>query len=172
MTVDDRLLRIRAAVYTAEHCAQCDRQLGRFEPVWRSRIALGISFIYGTPTYGIVPLCEACKPTSREFKPARPCEACGRPVHNLDTGQYRHNKFCSQRCRQKIDIAYTRRQRARAREITCAMRPCATCGTEFKPARRDARYCSPRCRQKAHRQRVTDNESGIRYAFTSRDAQR
>jgi predicted nucleic acid-binding Zn ribbon protein len=33
-------------------------------------------------------------------------------------------------------------------------RPCAVCGTEFRPWRGDARYCSNACRQKAYRRRV------------------
>jgi hypothetical protein len=28
---------------------------------------------------------------------------------------------------------------------------CASCGKEFRPTRSDARYCSNRCRQQAHR---------------------
>jgi hypothetical protein len=32
-------------------------------------------------------------------------------------------------------------------------RPCAVCGTEFRPWRGDARYCSNACRQKAYRGR-------------------
>jgi hypothetical protein len=34
---------------------------------------------------------------------------------------------------------------------------CAQCGRKFGPVRSDARYCSNRCRQAAHRQRVTDS---------------
>lgn len=32
-------------------------------------------------------------------------------------------------------------------------RKCVCCGNTFKPAREDARYCSPRCRQRARRAR-------------------
>ena len=31
---------------------------------------------------------------------------------------------------------------------------CASCGEEFLPPRRDALYCSHRCRQRAYRQRA------------------
>ena len=34
-------------------------------------------------------------------------------------------------------------------------RSCAHCAETFLPARRDARYCSNRCRQSAYRRRVT-----------------
>lgn len=33
-------------------------------------------------------------------------------------------------------------------------RHCTTCGDPFVALRSDARYCSPRCRQKAYRQRA------------------
>lgn len=39
---------------------------------------------------------------------------------------------------------------------------CSACGRRFKPARSDARYCTPGCRQRAHRARLsgdpTDHE--------------
>jgi hypothetical protein len=33
-------------------------------------------------------------------------------------------------------------------------RKCRVCGYKFKPTRADARYCSPGCRQRAHRARA------------------
>lgn len=38
---------------------------------------------------------------------------------------------------------------------------CATCGEAFDAKRRDARYCSARCRQIASRRGVTDNAPGV-----------
>lgn len=34
---------------------------------------------------------------------------------------------------------------------------CAECGGDWDESRADRRYCSARCRQRAHRKRVTDN---------------
>jgi predicted nucleic acid-binding Zn ribbon protein len=36
---------------------------------------------------------------------------------------------------------------------------CVTCGSTFTPARRDARYCGERCRQRACRQRARDQRN-------------
>jgi hypothetical protein len=38
-------------------------------------------------------------------------------------------------------------------------RICRSCNQPFEPARSDAKYCSPSCRQAAYRSRVTDNPS-------------
>jgi hypothetical protein len=35
------------------------------------------------------------------------------------------------------------------------------CSTTFPPSRADAVYCSPACKQKAYRRRVTGKEMGI-----------
>jgi hypothetical protein len=39
-------------------------------------------------------------------------------------------------------------------ELVAEPRECASCGDEFLPPRRDALYCSHRCRQRAYRQRA------------------
>ena len=36
-------------------------------------------------------------------------------------------------------------------------RQCSHCGKDFEPARRDVRYCSGTCRQRAKRQRRLSN---------------
>jgi hypothetical protein len=35
--------------------------------------------------------------------------------------------------------------------VTDSLRHCEACNTPFEPKRADARYCSPACRQRAHR---------------------
>lgn len=52
---------------------------------------------------------------------------------------------------------YSRRKSIRRWETPPAI--CATCSEQFKGKRKDAKYCSARCRQKAHRdKRVTDKQ--------------
>lgn len=41
---------------------------------------------------------------------------------------------------------------------------CATCGFDFQPARRHARYCGSACRQKAYRDRRNRLEAALRIA--------
>jgi hypothetical protein len=76
-----------------------------------------------------------------------PCVGCGRPVV-YRPGDYAHTLhfYCSQRCLG----AYYRNRKKEPLE-----RACAVCGRTFTPPRRDARTCSPACRQKAYRRRVT-----------------
>jgi len=65
-----------------------------------------------------------------------------------------------------------RTQYARRRKELLAMRPpaiCAACGEGFKSKRADGRYCSDRCRQKAHRKSVTDKKTYRRSTLSSRD---
>jgi hypothetical protein len=50
---------------------------------------------------------------------------------------------------------------------------CPECGRDWDHARRDRRYCSPKCRQRAHRKRVADSkppQQGSRNKGEVRDA--
>jgi hypothetical protein len=47
---------------------------------------------------------------------------------------------------------------------------CNACGDVFEPRRRDQQYCSPACRQKAHRRRVTARSMRSGAVLESRDA--
>jgi hypothetical protein len=46
---------------------------------------------------------------------------------------------------------------------------CAACGKQFKWVRKDARFCSSACRQRAHRERVTANQTHQLSPLNSRD---
>jgi hypothetical protein len=87
-----------------------------------------------------------CK-TCRELLPRLYCDACrARYDENLER-ESRHE-------REK------RRQRERARRARRRLkhRRCETCRGYFKSPRRDARYCSAACRQKAYRDRQRADE--------------
>lgn len=103
-----------------------------------------------------------------------PCELC------TDTVPY----FYCNKCKAKWDgIRDKERERERAkrqkqykrrRQLEIFRRgvlKCDVCGTEFKGKRKDARYCSPACRQKAHRERVTGNEITTGGKINSRHAE-
>jgi hypothetical protein len=47
---------------------------------------------------------------------------------------------------------------------------CPICGTQFKGRRKDARFCSDRCRQRAHRQPVKDKNNYAAQLNSSRDS--
>jgi|SRR5215212_3004017 hypothetical protein len=63
------------------------------------------------------------------------------------------SRFCSDRCRWTFHNREGRHRSAAGREKTCEV-----CGKEFVAKRSDAKTCSPRCRQKARRQRTRSAE--------------
>ena len=87
---------------------------------------------------------------------AKPCEGCGRPVHNEFDGvsNWRLHTYCSEDCQRTARAANARQRRLQER----GMRPCDECREIFEPARKDAKFCSVACKQKAYRHRVTDNK--------------
>ena len=75
--------------------------------------------------------------------------------------------------KQKQVAAKHRAWHARRREQRLRTTPpttCAICGTQFKGRRKDARFCSDRCRQRAHRQPVTDKNKSTAEHFFNRDS--
>jgi hypothetical protein len=56
----------------------------------------------------------------------------------------------------ELDRASARRRELRAQRRAARAALCATCGTKFRGKRKDARFCSDTCRQRAHRKHVTD----------------
>jgi hypothetical protein len=78
-----------------------------------------------------------------------PCEGCGRPVVNLATGHYRVRTLCSDRCAWTVRNERLKDERIEARQ----QKVCPVCGETFDGSRRDTVTCSPKCRQKAYRQR-------------------
>ena len=144
---------IEAAAATASQCAGCGKALAANEPVWRARVSLGASF--GSWHYAVAPHCERCKPEPpfARYEDAAACETCGRIVHDSFTTRYRRHTFCCHDCRKRAEEAIARQKRDAAKRTTT----CDTSGEIFGPARTDARFCSAACKQKAYRQRVTDN---------------
>jgi hypothetical protein len=144
---------IKAAARTASQCPGCGKALAANEPVWRVCVSLGVFF--GSWHYRIAPHCERCKPEPpfAHYEDAAACETCGRTVHDPLTIRYSRHTFCCDDCRKRAEVAIARQKRNAAKSTTT----CDTCGKIFGPAREDARFCSAACRQKAYRQRVTDN---------------
>jgi hypothetical protein len=91
-------------------------------------------------------------------QPAYPCQLCAETVPYFycapcKAEYQKREEQKREKARAKQREQYARRQRRRR-----AMRPpkpCEICGAKIEAKRRDAKHCSPACRQKAHRQRVT-----------------
>jgi len=104
------------------------------------------------------PCNESIKVPRRDFKeplqPSYPCKECKSTIPML---------YCTP-CRAEFDKRYKierdhlnakqREQYARRKARKAWRHPktcCAACGAEFKGKRKDAKFCSSACRQKAHR---------------------
>jgi hypothetical protein len=169
---------IREAARYARKCAQCGRKLRPDDPIWRKR--LPIPGLFGRPHRVLAPVCKRCHEketrvrrkwgfSEKQYTNAKPCEGCGRPVHNTIDFVYRQHSFCSDNCSDKVlpakAAAAARQQRAEDR----GTRTCAGCATVFTPTRTDARFCSASCKQRAYRQRVTGTKKVHVPPFKSRN---
>jgi hypothetical protein len=84
-------------------------------------------------------------PGARIFDGRDACTRCGDGKHPrslIRYSRFAEGQFC-----------YTCYQAVRRAALHCEPVPmlCACCGQSFTPTRSDARYCSARCRQRAHR---------------------
>jgi len=97
----------------------------------------------------------------------QPCEGCGRGVFNhialrpgyrrlsrgwYATGHYAEpalRVFCSDRCARTTFNAESKAKRADRDPVDCP-----ACGERVDSRRRDSRYCSSACRQRAYRARA------------------
>ena len=169
VTDDDREQEYRRNIRNAQEdasvCAKCGRQIAASDPVWRERCSLGQGW-FGGHRETVAPVCFSCKSEYERFS-ALPCGGCGRVVHNLDIG-YRDRSlwFCSEVCQAKARAAQARERRREARDS----RTCEGCAKTFNPTRTDARFCSVACKQRAYRQRVTDNAPVPQYPHKKRNA--
>lgn len=146
-------------------CGKCKRDIADGEPVTRLRIK---SHRYHN-VICLEPVCGRCfKPADDQQFTAEDCEGCGRLVHQVPrAGRWR--TFCCDECRGQVQTIEARKRRTDVRGVK---RPCALCGERFDPARNDARFCSPACRQKAYRRRVTDNQFRRAAKLSIRNAER
>ena len=93
--------------------------------------------------------------TRLDAKPSHPCQSCRWLAPPLYCDACRNHWNVQQererRERRQDDAARKREYRARRRRQH--KRRCVECDAMYQPARADARYCSPACRQRAHRAR-------------------
>lgn len=92
-------------------------------------------------------LCLTC--AAYWMEKARPqretCRQCQRPIYRR---RWNCRRFCCDRCAW-LAASATRTARGAAERA----KHCVVCGQSFTAPRRDARTCSPACRQRAYRQR-------------------
>ncbi len=151
----------RLARKTAEVCGQCYRPLGPAETVYvDSDVYVGIARLVGRPRYERTSKCEECAPAyMREpdaWRPRfrkSPCNWCERSVVYKASSRdyYGRHVFCCERCQWSHYNGARNQRNARAREKVCEV-----CGEPFTASRRDARTCSPACKQRAYRLRKAE----------------
>lgn len=146
------------AIYNAEVCGICWGALEPQEPVWVAPWSSWWNDYTGRYIYGQVPRCTGCAPIigRREVRPGlwvdrdgleywveRACGTCGRPTFKR-RNSVRIHVFCCYAC----DRAYwDRRRRPKEQKV------CKACGESFTATGRDAKTCSPACKQRAYRER-------------------
>lgn len=88
--------------------------------------------------------------TDIRYEPQR-CKGCD-GTHHLAGGSV--SGFVQQGDWRGYCLKCAGERRREARRVVHAERACAKCSRTFAPARNDARYCSPACRQRAYRNRT------------------
>jgi hypothetical protein len=142
----------RRATEAARHGRECGRCGERFDDgavVYLAGLGLG-----SKGQRWQAPVCEGCAPGYMK-RPGRvasgSCETCARPLVWGFTAVdlYRIRRFCSARCE------WTHHNSVRnARAALERVKACEGCGETFTASRRDAKTCSPACKQKASRRRM------------------
>ena len=96
ISADERERRRRRweAKRAAQICGACGGNLKPDDPVWRTYFGLG------SHSWCIIPICTACNSDRRGYDGGRPCQTCGRLVHDTWGGRHRRHAFCSVLCSQ------------------------------------------------------------------------
>ena len=81
------------------------------------------------------------KPEPVEIEPDAWCAWCGDPLPEPEERHHRR-RFCCVQCREADKYDRYQRQPRKARLVP---KPCAWCGTEFKPTRPYQKYCQLQC---------------------------
>jgi hypothetical protein len=113
-----------------------------------------------------VPECNGSKVSlSETSRPTYPCSDCADtfPLNYCDAckaewEKRQHEKHERECAEQRKWYRVRKERRERRRPPTT----CAACGVQFKGKRKDARFCSDKCRQKAHRKAVTEKNNSRR----------
>jgi len=135
----------KAYFKNAGHCTRCEEPFGGNATAYMVREYVVWSTIWGGQLnlcqYETIPVCDAClKPNEQERTTIdATCKGCEQRMRLSELWPAR---VCSNRCAQR-DRRKRRRMAARTR--------CSVCRTIFTQRRRDAKFCSVACKQRAYR---------------------
>ena len=132
------------------NCDLCGCALSEKEPIYRATTTFNWPRRPGVMIHSV---CARCVPKHfwhARWLTAEPCKHCERPVI-IQVGPRKRPRLlvCGGNCRRAIKRAAARL----ARQLACGERTCPGCGNGFVPKRKDARYCSPACRNSSFRRR-------------------
>jgi hypothetical protein len=130
----------------------------------RNRFAVGqmrypiMTMIDGLSGWALASVCMSCfkvadeDETGTQQRHQSKCRGCDAPILTPSLGPHHRFEVCGNRCYQR---AYRKRRRGLASVVDWKMqRPvCEACKQAIKPSRRDARFCSNKCRQWHYRRR-------------------
>ncbi len=159
---DDAQDLAREARETAGVCGCCGRKLSLEEPAhFGAKVYVGMWALYwdrlSKPRlcklrFERTVLCGSCAPEwlspDRDDILTQRCAKCERPMVYRFIPSELARTFCSERCKRSYHAQLRKERRAEAREKVCE-----ACGERFVAARKDAKTCSPACKQKVHRRR-------------------
>jgi hypothetical protein len=151
-----------AVLGTAEVCGKCFGRIEPDEPLCIRSWASWWSNYSGRYISGPGPWCFDCAhvplvDVGRVWWPDRctphryhggTCGTCGRRVTKESHKRHLTHFFCCERC----EYAHYTRQRAK-RRVAAREKVCEVCSKGFTASRKDAKTCSPACKQKAYRER-------------------
>ena len=156
----------RRVIAEGKTCSKCGGDLGtsvyRYTPLLQD--GYGGTSYRRKPTIDVDPICEQCAPDwlpelstrvwkLRMYSHNSPCEECGREVFFVSASKRVPAKmrvFCCDDCKAAAKAKRSSPPRAEPHTMECEI-----CHTEFTATRSDALICSPKCRQKAYRQRAS-----------------
>lgn len=163
---EDAWMRAVEAPRYAKTCGSCGRSLGPggaayfgaevyvgFPPL---RWSIGYRPRVCEPHYVRTVLCGSCAPEwlsqDSDGVVTQLCAQCERPMVYRLTRSQMGRTFCSEPCgriyNSQLHSQLRKERRAEEREKVCEV-----CGESFTATRKDAKTCSPGCKQKAYRQR-------------------
>ena len=133
------------AITTEIPCTQCKRPIKTGEAFTQLRED-DVSWMGGI-AHPKRAYCLECKPPRPRMDSAH-CAHCGRPIYAYL--RFMQKAYCDWACERLYWLGYWREAR-RMKAVTHYLN-CAQCGEPFTAKRKDARYCSAKCRQRARRE--------------------
>ena len=138
--------RHHCASNAGEVCYRCKRAFDSDEAIYRARTYVHGRGFLRNYTVSMLSYCESCSPYTCYDEGA--CRTCKRWVYYPNDRVRRERVFCSEKCSQRYYVTVQRKKRQAALRKTCS-----GCGDSYIAKRKDSKFCSVGCKQRAYRVR-------------------